>query len=84
MCLSFTCAVSSSPPSQAQRGISTYYHGSSAFSSYLVSFGLARRLIRVTSGLLATALILVSETTIREYQGYSLRYDLYMFPFGAS
>jgi len=50
------------PSSQARRGTSTCYHGSSAFSSYLALFGLERRLIRVTSGLLATVLILVSGT----------------------
>jgi len=52
--------LTSPPSSQARRGSSTCYHGSSAFSSCLASFGLERRLIRVTSGLLATVLILVS------------------------
>jgi hypothetical protein len=71
-------------PSQARRGTSTCYHGSSAFSLYLGSSGLARRLIRVKSGLLATALIFVLETAMRECQGYSLRCDLYAMPFNAS
>ena len=71
-------------PSQARRGTSTCYHGSPAFSLYLGSFGLARRLIRVTSGLLATALILVLETTTRECQGHLQGRDLYAIPFNAS
>jgi hypothetical protein len=49
--------------SQAQPGLSICCRGSLAFSSYLVLSGLARRLIRVTSGLLATALILASGIT---------------------
>lgn len=73
-----------SPPSQAQRGTSTCYHGSSAFSSYLASFGLERRRIRVISGLLATVLILVSGTrTTSDHRDRSLRCDLFMIPINA-
>jgi hypothetical protein len=58
-------------------GPAWYINMLSWLSSFLIVFGssgLARRLIRVTSGLPATALILVLETTTRERQGYSLRY----------
>lgn len=49
-------------PHQVQRGSSTCCHGSLASSSCLGLSGLARRPIRVTSGLLATVLIRVSLT----------------------
>jgi hypothetical protein len=49
--------------SQAQPGSSICCRGSLAFSSYLVLSGLDWQLIRVTSGLLATALIFASGIT---------------------